>query len=95
MGDFRFCFKGTFRMGNVEQTRDMWLNYTPVEGGIIDETVLAWLEEVFLMGEQSIKDIIERPEIEEDPEIVRVEDEIIRQAELIKERRMRAAWGIK
>lgn len=56
MGDFRFSFKATFRMGDVSDTCDMWLNWSPDEDTDIDQRVLEWLRDNFSKGATSIKD---------------------------------------
>lgn len=41
MGDFRFSFKAKFKMGDVEDDCDMWLNYSQGDYGSIDRRVVA------------------------------------------------------
>lgn len=89
MGDYRFSFKAKLSMGDVEEEKDMWLNYSPGETNI-DRRVEEWLDDVFRRGKDSIDNaIFEAREEARTRERKEAEDEILRQADEIRKRRQR------
>lgn len=88
MGDFRFSFKATFEMGDVKDTCDMWLNWSPDEDAFIDQRVLNWLRDNFSKGVNDIRSaMIDERQAEQERVRVEEEDRILAEAEEIRARR--------
>lgn len=90
MGDFRFSFKATFAMGNVEDKCDMWLNWSPYDGDghPIDHRVIEWLRGNFEKGVADIRDAMSKAnEVSAACARREEEDRILAQADVIRARR--------
>lgn len=88
MGDYRFCLKAEFHMGDVEDKCDMWVNYSPGTHTGIDRRVEEWLDALFRRGIESIDNKIYEADVQaRERERKEADDEILRQAEEIKKRR--------
>jgi hypothetical protein len=91
MGDFRFSFKATFEMGSIKDTCDMWLNWSPDEGGDtypVDKRAIEWLRVNFEKGVEDIREAMRQSDTEgRSRERREEEDRILAQADEIRAQR--------
>lgn len=95
MGDFRFSFKATFTMGNVEDTCDMWLNWSPGDDAYpVDHRVISWLQKNFSDGIADIRDATSESRRKCDEQNLREEENrILAEADAIRARREAKSAG--
>lgn len=93
MGDYRFRLKISFKMGNVADNCDVWLNYSRAEFTNIDRSVEKWLDDLFERGVRNIVDgKMNGADVEaRKKECKEAEDEVLKEADKIRKHRNKEA----